>query len=257
MRERALRWAPVSPLVVGIALLALPAAASDPGADRLRRELEAARRSFEPGRLESVQSELVARADAHPDDYGAQLAAGEAFLARATRLRNARTVGRVEGEEAERHRDLQAELGEQGLPFAERALELASDDPERAQAERVLGELYTHRIRGMLSGMLNGPRARGHVGRALELAPEDVECRRAIGLMYLHNPPFTGGDVEKAIETFRENVERRPDDDAQWVLLGMAYRKDGQADRAREAAERALAANPANADARALLAALE
>jgi len=203
--------------------------------------------------LEATQTQLLARADQHPESYSAQLNAAEGLLRLADRLRNERKIRSDLGRERDKeYRAQQATWAEQAIPAAQRALDLARDDAQRAQAERVLGELYSHRITGMISGMINGPRAKRHIGRALELEPTDPECNRAIGLMYLHNPPITGGNLTKAIETFERCAKEIPDERC-LVLLAMAHRKDGNLVAAREAAQAALARNPESVDAQLLL----
>lgn len=219
----------------------------------LDRAFEIARRNFAVAELEGVQGEILARAEAQPDSYAAQLAAADSFVTRATLLRNERFVRELPSELNASYRSQQAEWGEAGIPYAERALELADSDAERAQAERALGELYAHRISGMISGIINGPRARSHIQRALELDADDLECQRAIGLMYLHNPPISGGDVPKAIETFSRSTEQAPESDVYPVLLAMAHRKGGQPEQAGAAAREALRRNPHNRDAQRLL----
>ncbi|NNL66978.1 MAG: hypothetical protein HKP30_12095, partial [Myxococcales bacterium] len=217
-----------------IGLLIVMLAATAHAADA---ELAALAHGTDYGALGAVETRARERALAEPDDFDAQLAGAEVGLVVANRLRLERKiVGDMPDDRNDAYRDMQAQWAEDVLPFAERALELAGDDAQRAQAERVLGELYAHKIRGMLTGMVNGPRARRHIGRALDLAPEDPECQRAIGLMYLNNPPISGGDVSKAIETFRSCAEALPDERCV-VLLAMSYRKAGRLDEARDTAE--------------------
>ena len=143
----------------------------------------------------------------------------------------------------------QAAWGIDGQIFANRALSLAKGKTELAMAHRVLGELYANSITGMVTGMRNGPKAKEHINAALAATPEDPECQRAIGIMYLNNPPITGGNVKKAITTFSHCHEMVPGNDIYLVLLSMAYRKDKQWDKAAEAAQQALVLNPANVNA--------
>ena len=112
-----------------------------------------------------------------------------------------------------------------GLPYAEKARKLARTNSERARAERLIGELYVHQIDGAIAGFLNGPKALSHIRNALGLDPEDPECNRAQGLMFLYNPPINGGDVDRAIETFRGCLEKVSDSDEYYVLLSLAFRK--------------------------------
>jgi tetratricopeptide (TPR) repeat protein len=200
-----------------------------------------------------LQARLLAAANERPDDFEAQIAAAELLLDFANHLRNERKIrSDLPDDQDDAYRQQQADWAEQALPRAERALELAADDAQQAHAERVLGELYAHRITGMISGMINGPRARRHIGRALELAPDDPEAQRAIGLMYLHNPPISGGDLPKAVETFERCAESLPDERC-LVLLAMAHRKRDDLVAARVAAQAALARDPESAEAKLLL----
>jgi tetratricopeptide (TPR) repeat protein len=244
---RALAWVAAAVLVLLAA--AWPARAADP----LQASLEAARRASDDAALAAVQQRLHQRALERTESFEAQIAAAEAYLARADRLRNERKLAALPDDVAHAHREQQAAWADAAMPFARRAEALAADDAQRAQAERVLGELHAHKITGMLSGMWNGPRARGHLERALELAPDDPRSRRAIGLMYLFNPPISGGDVPRAIETFQGCAADLPEDDRCPVLLGMAFRKHGEPARAAEAAREALRRNPESRDARLLL----
>src|SRR5690606_25655351 len=101
------------------------------------------------------------------------------------------------------------------------------------------------------------PKARTHMDEALARTPKDPECQRAIGIMYLNNPPFNGGDLNKAIETFTECHNLVPDNDVYIVLLAMAYQKNKDWEEALAAVESALAINPANPNAAALKTAVE
>jgi tetratricopeptide (TPR) repeat protein len=238
-------------LLLGLAGQAL---AAEPGENREISVAEVQAADF--ATLQELQARLRRTSQAEPESFAAQLAAAEGYLAGANRLRNERKiVSKMPADQDAEYRAQQASWAEAALPLAERALALAKTDAERAQAERVLGELHAHRITGMVSGMINGPRARGHIHRALELEPDDPECQRAIGLMYLNNPPISGGDVPKAIETFSRCASQLPDERC-LVLLSMAYRKHGEPERAREAARQALARNPESPEAKLLLAEL-
>ena len=242
-------FAPALALVLTVALAGGPAPAEGTSSD-----------ASHPGsvhrgtpKLGAAQIQLLARAERQPESYRAQLDAAEGLLRLADRLRNERKIRSDLGRKRDKeYRAQQAAWAAEAIPEAERSLDLARDDAERAQAERVLGELYSHRITGMISGMINGPRAKRHIGRALDLDPTDPECNRAIGLMYLHNPPITGGNLTKAVATFERCAQQIPDERC-LVLLSMAHRKAGDRVAAREAAEAALERNPESTDAKLLL----
>ncbi|MBI2424108.1 MAG: hypothetical protein HYV27_14855 [Candidatus Hydrogenedentes bacterium] len=216
-------------------------------------EMAAAGKAYDLAALASVQTKLDAEAGEASDNYGAQRAAAECYALRASIHRQDRHIQKLDGKTGEAKRAEQERWGTAGMVFAERALELAKTDEEKAQAHRLIGELYSHLITGMITGMRNGPKARKHVESALELAPKDFECNRAIGIMYLHNPPISGGDIDKAISTFKMCSAGDPKNDRYLVLLSMAYRKKGETNLAADAARQALAVNPKNLDARHLL----
>jgi len=196
-----------------LALLVLGAPPRADAADPIESAVMQARRASDSAVLEAQRARIFEAASARPDSYAAQLASAELLLSFADELRNERKIrSDLDGDLNDSYRAQQADWARRAVPVAERARDLAADDAERAQAERVLGELYAHQITGMISGFVNGPRARRHIGRALELAPDDPECNRAIGLMYLHNPPISGGDVPRAIETFERCSELLQDD---------------------------------------------
>lgn len=217
----------------------------------------AARKAFDTDAFAAAHTRVVALADAHADNFEAQQAAAESFCLWATRIRNERHTRPMDGTTDEQLQNEEAKLATSGLAYAERAVKLATTDPAISCAHRAMGELYSHQITGMISGMRNGPKAKMHIEMALDLTPDDPECMRAIALMYLHNPPISGGDVPRAIETFSACAKRVPESDIYPVLLAMAYNKANEPEKAREAASHALKLNPKNRDAQAILDALE
>ncbi len=221
------------------------------------QDVLAASKAFDTEAFASAHERVVALAGAHANDFETQQAAAESFLLWATRIRNERHTRPMDGKTDEQLQRDEAELAAAGLVYAERAVECAKTDSEISRAHRAMGELYSHQITGMVSGMRNGPKAKLHIEKALDLAPDDPECMRAIALMYLHNPPISGGDVPRAIETFSACAELAPDSDIYPVLLAMAYQKAHEPAEAREAASHALELNPKNRDAQAILDALE
>jgi tetratricopeptide (TPR) repeat protein len=240
-------------LLAGLSALSLTSLAVETTPD----DLLAARRAFDTREIERAEVALLHTAEAHPDSYADQFWAAEACRLHATALRNQRYIKDLSGKVKDAVREHQAELGKTGLPFAERALELAKTDAEKAQAHRVIAELYTHRITGMISGMRFGSSAKQHLDQALSLAPDDPECRRTQGIMYLHNPPINGGDIPRAIEVFAKLSQEVPHSDIYPVLLAMAYRKHDEPEKAGEAAKQALRINADNQDAQALTESLE
>lgn len=225
--------------------------------DDAYQQLLKARKGFDTELFLAAKERLIAEATDSPDDYRPQFAAAESYRLWATWLRNERNTRSLSSKENKKRRGEQAAAATAGIPYAERAVDLAKSNADSAQANRVLGDLYSHLISGMVSGMRNGPKAKLHINRGLTLAPDNAECKRAIALMYLHNPPFNGGDVPRAIKTFTECCALAPESDIYPVLLAMAYRKAKEPELALKAARKALDMNSENADAVALVKAIE
>lgn len=218
--------------------------------------IEKARRSFDEDALIAIHDTFTSEAKTHPEEFEILWGAAEAHRIRADWRLTRRMVNDLDGKENKRLKNEQKEIAEAGLPWAIRAVDAAQTKAEEVVAHRVLGEIYAQLIGGMVSGMRNGPKAKTHVMMAVEMAPEHPEPRRARALMYLHNPSFTGGDVDKAVELFKQCSELNPSSDVYLVQLALAYRKAKQPDDARTAATKALELNPANENARALLSTL-
>ena len=221
--------------------------------DHFAQSLERARQAFDQDGITSVQLMLLAEPGDILTTYRGQLMVAEAYLYQADMLRNERKIKDLEGKVKGDYRQRQRSLGERGVSFAESALGLATTDEEKAQAERVIGELYAHQITGPITGIKFGSTSLEHIEQAVHLAPEDIECQRARALMFLYNPSFQGGDVDEAIRVYSDCAERAPENDRVLVLLAQAYRKNDQPEKALETAQEALRANPSNANARAMI----
>ena len=238
----------VTSILFAFAVAAMPALDSSAALG----EMVAARKASDEARLESLRTSLAERAGKEKEAYQAQWDAAECFRISATEFRTGRQVNNLGGKEVKELKSQQERWAAQGLVYGERAVALAGSEAELAAANRVVGELYACSITGMVSGMRNGPKARSHMDEATKRTPHDPECQRALGIMYLNNPAFSGGDVPKAIATFIHCHELVPDNDEYMVILAMAYQKDKQWDKAQETVDQALTLNPANKNAAAL-----
>ena len=223
----------------------------------LQDDWDAAVKAYDMDAMAALQAKFNAEADGEVNAYEAQRAVAEAYAVRAAMYRRERHIQKLPKAEDETKRDTQAEWSVVAMPYAERALALAQTDAEKAHANRLIGELYSHQITGMISGMRNGPKAKRHILAALALLPDDPECNRAIGIMYLHNPPMSGGDVDKAVSTFEECIKKRPKNDRYYILLAMAHRKKGEVAPALDVVRQARTINPKNLDAKHLIEVLQ
>jgi len=121
-----------------------------------------------------------------------------------------------------------------------------------ADAHSLLADLYGRQISlgGFLSGMRYGPKSDAENKRALALDANNPRVHASLGRQYLHSPKMFGGDVDKAIESFRKATQLDPNYDEPYVWLAIACRKKGDADAAGKALHEALRLNPRSAFAR-------
>jgi tetratricopeptide (TPR) repeat protein len=112
-----------------------------------------------------------------------------------------------------------------------------------ADAHALLSDLYGSKIHGMISGMHFGPKANTEIQRAFQLDPKCPQAFAAIGRKYLYSPSMFGGDIDKAIASFKSATDVDPSNDEAFVWLAIAYRKKGDSERARQALSEALRLN--------------
>jgi len=98
----------------------------------------------------------------------------------------------------------------------------------------------------MRSGMRLGPKAQAETQRALELDPNDPRIYIVIGRRQLYSPRMFGGDIEKAIESFRKATTIDPHSDESFVWLAIACGKKGDFKAAKAAVDEALRLNNRN-----------
>jgi len=110
---------------------------------------------------------------------------------------------------AARHENKRAE---QALEDAIAAVQhcIGSDD-KSADAHSLLADLYGRKISlgGCLAGPRFGPKIDAENKKALELAPGNVRVYASLGRQYLYAPKMFGGNIDKAIENFRDGHPAR------------------------------------------------
>jgi tetratricopeptide (TPR) repeat protein len=118
-------------------------------------------------------------------------------------------------------------------------------DERRADAHALLADLYGNKIgyAGMMGGMRYGPKAEAETRRALELDAKNARAYQVLGRRHLYSPKMFGGDIDKAIESFRKSTELDPQRDEAFVWLAIAYRKKGDKTQAQDALAQALRLN--------------
>lgn len=75
-----------------------------------------------------------------------------------------------------------------------------------ADAHALLADLYSAKISGMLSGIQFGPKANAEIQRAFQLDPSNAQAFGVMGRKYLYAPSMFGGDLDKAIDSFRKAI---------------------------------------------------
>jgi len=150
---------------------------------------------------------------------------------------------------------------------AQRAIDSAIENARRsidlddgsANAHALLADLYGRKIGygGMLAGMRYGPKAEGEANRALQLDANNACAYVVLGRRHLYAPKVFGGDVDKAIESFRKATALDPGFDEGFVWLAIAYGRKADSSAARAALDDALRLNGRNVVAQEMRAAMK
>jgi tetratricopeptide (TPR) repeat protein len=137
----------------------------------------------------------------------------------------------------------------QAISEVQRAIDL---DDKSAKSHSLLADLYGRKISmgGFMAGSRYGPKSDEENKRARRLAPNDPQVLASWGREYLNAPSLFGGDVHKAIESFRAATQADPANDENFVWLSLAYRKSGDDAAADKALQEALRLNPRSVFAR-------
>lgn len=118
-----------------------------------------------------------------------------------------------------------------------------------AGAHSLLANLYGRRIGfgGLMAGPRYGPKVGAENKKALALDANNPQVYASLGRQYLYTPKMFGGDLDKAIENFRKATQLDATSDENFVWLGIAYRKKGDAVNAEKAFQEGLRINPRSA----------
>jgi len=208
-------------ITLAVAGLALYAAAAGP--------LESARDRQDRAAIQKLIDEAAAAASKAPNDADAQYRAALAYSYLAEVM--------IE----QRERKPARPIAEQGIKFAEKAVALK---PAVAENHRLLATLYGQAITDVMSGLSYGPKAKGAVNKAMELAPKApmVWVAQGVGNYYL--PSQLGGGTQNAISSFKKAIELDPKNAEAYLWLGVSLRKDNKDAEARQALAKALELNP-------------
>ncbi len=139
------------------------------------------------------------------------------------------------------------DIAEEGLPFADKSIELNDNFSE---SYRVRGALISNRISGMVSGMRNGSLAEDDIDIALQIDENNPKARIENARMYINKPGILGGDVNKGIEILNNVIRDNPELERGYVNLGIVYRENGEVEKAINTFEQLLEISPGNPEAR-------
>ena len=200
--------------------------------DPLAAPLESARRKRDPIQLESLRTQLQQRLSQNPNDAVGQyeLATVESFLADVAEMRKDKKAA--------------ATAVDNAIEAVQRSIQL---NEKSADSHSLLADLYGRKI-GLGGGMFLGPRFGPKIGeenkRAMALDDKNPRVWASAGRQYLMAPKTFGGDVSKAIDSFKKSLALDPNQDETWVWLAKAYERQSDKANARDAIQHALQLNP-------------
>jgi tetratricopeptide (TPR) repeat protein len=217
-------------LCAAIPCAALPAA-SDSSAFQKdgERQLEEGRILLDADTLNAARNSFAQCSRQDPKNVPCllDLARAEFYLVR---------VGEIAG-----HGDASHKMLDNAVTDAQKAVALNDGS---ADAHALLADLYGAKITGMMSGMKYGPKANTESQRALQLDPNNAFVYAVLGRKYFYSPSAFGGDINKAIDSFKHAAALDPHSDEDLVWLAKAYRKKGDTAHEKEALTQALNLNP-------------
>ncbi len=133
---------------------------------------------------------------------------------------------------------------DKAIDAAQRSIHLQDNS---ADAHSLLADLYGRKIslgNAMFAGPKFGPKVKEENAKAVALDDKNARVWASLGRQYLMTPKTFGGDVAKAIESFKKSVALDPQQDETYVWLAKAYHRQGDKAKARDALQHALTLNP-------------
>jgi len=223
------------PAVMLLALLSIPSTAcvsvlaED---DALGAAVEAARKTHDEKQLQSLKTQLEQTIAQNPNDVGSylNLARVQEYFADLYDMRKDKKAAGVAVDKA--------------IDAAQRSIHLQDNS---ADAHSLLADLYGRKIslgNAMFAGPKFGPKVKEENAKAVALDDKNARVWASLGRQYLMTPKTFGGDVAKAIESFKKSVALDPQQDETYVWLAKAYHRQGDKAKARDALQHALTLNP-------------
>ena len=239
-----LRFLAVAYVALLSAASAVPGSASAAD-DPLGAAVEAARKTHEEKQLQSLKAQLEQMIAQNPNDAGLYLDLAkvqEYFL---------------DVYETRKDKKAAGEAVDKAIDAAQQSIQL---NDKSADAHSLLADLYGRKIslgNAMFAGPKFGPKVKEENAKAMALDDKNPRVWASLGRQYLMAPKMVGGDVAKAIESFRKSLAFDTSQDETWVWLAKAFQKQGDTSKAREAVQHALSLNPGSRFALATAASLQ
>lgn len=213
------------------------------------RRIDMGRRSGKVATMDEVVRELQERTRTSPEDAEAWHLLASAALSRLqtrTALRGI-TVGKPLYDTLPTEVAADVDLG---LAAADKARTLGDDSGDLYRLE---AGLLGQRITGFSSALQWNGRIQKALAKAVELIPEQPKLHLALGLRKLLAPRFLGHDPAGALEHLQFAAEAMPDDERPALFAAMALYLQDKRQQAIVWLEQAVARNPDNPFARAVL----
>ena len=213
----------------------LPVQAQEAAPDSAMQLLNQGRTTQDQGTLSAAREDFRKLIEDHPnqDLYWYLLARTDAYRCQAYR---------AQGDKKNAEHAL-----DEALRNVQEALTINDNS---AEAHSLLADLYGEKIgfgMAMFAGPRYGPKVQQENRRALALDASNPRVYASLGRQYLEAPKMYGGDVDKAIESFRKSTQLDPKSDEAFVWLAIALRKKGDQAGAQQALQEALKLNPQSA----------
>ena len=198
----------------------------------LHSAVEAARRTREEAKLQSLRTQLEQKIAQDPRN-----AANYLDLARVNSYL-------LDVYEMKKDKKSAVDAVDRAIDSVQHSIQL---DDKSAFAHSLLADLYGRKISlgtAMFAGPKFGPKVKEENARAMALDDKNPVVWASLGRQYLMAPKMFGGDAAKAIESFQKSLELDGSQDETWVWLAKAFAKQGDKAKAHEAIQHARSLNP-------------
>ena len=204
-----------------------------PSEDALAGGVESARQTRDEAQLNSLKAEIGKRVGQNNCDSRCyyEQARVQLYLADAYDLR--------------KEKKLAAAATDRGIEAAQHSLQL---NEKSADTHALLADLYAHRIGygGMFAGAKYGPKIGDEITKGMAADDKNARVWASQGRRFLMAPKMFGGDVTKAMESFKKSLELDSTQAETWSWLARAYKKQGDGAKANEAMQKSLQLEPQN-----------